>query len=450
MRTPGAFTDPMPFWLAAGVLVLLSGPAGAQNWLDTRIEIAALINANDYAAAAELTDTFLEQVRVSFGETSPELGDAHLLVAVVQANNASLLDAEGSVLTGIEIHEGNEGPLSTRLIEPYITLGQTYHLVGEYELALGAYNEARNIGRRAYGLLHEDQLGILDLMSQSAYRLGGFDEARELQLEAIDLTQRAYGEDSVEFLDAHYRYAEWLRGLRRYGEAERTYFSMQRMISRAFDDDPIQNIRLLRVRAINQRAFSAGSGYSGDGGMAGLSGSKPSDLEKALELARSLEEPDPVLEAVILRDIGDWNVAYGRFDEIAAPYEAAWQLLDHVEGGSNLQLEWFSDQTVIHAPAAIYSPLVVNDPDAPSGHVEIGFTIDASGHTRNVEIVSSEPDGVLDYDAARQIMTTRFRPRIEDGTLVSSSGAHTWHFRYDPERARRISPNFDRSASFVR
>jgi tetratricopeptide (TPR) repeat protein len=279
-------------------------------------------------------------------------------------------------------------------------------------------------------------------MSNSALALHGFDEAKKLQLEAVDLIERIYGEASIEFLDAHYRYAEWLRSRREFVEAERTYYSVQRMIRRDFDDDPVQRIRLLLIRAQNQREFNTTWGYRGQAGMApGLSGSQPEDLEQALEIARELDEPDPVLEARILRDTGDWYVAQMDFDRIAEPYEQAWQLLDDVEGGAGLQLEWFAEQTMLYA-APMYSPYVVVDPAAPSGRVEIEFTIDAHGLTRNVEIVEVEPQGLLEEAAIRQIGSSRFRPRIEDGAVVSSTGSFTWVFQYDAERARRFGSSF--------
>jgi len=429
-------------FLFPGLLTLASGFAEAQSWLETRIEIEALEEAGDIVAASALGDTLIEQISTTPGATSEALAEAHLLLARIQSARGEHIDAEAHSLAAIDIYEADEGPLSTRLIEPFIALGQTYYVASEFELALGAYQEARNIGRRAWGLLNDDQIGILDQMALTQLAMGDFDEARALQLEAIEIVQRARGDDSIAYLDAHYRYAEWLRSLRLHGEAEREYFAMQRIINRNFDSDPKQEIRLLRTRAMNRREATSNPRFFGYTGLpvAGLAGTAPGELEKALRIVGELETPDPVLHAAILRDIGDWNVAYGRTEEIREPYEAAWRMLDGVENGAALQREWFAEQTFIYA-APLYSRILVTGPEAPRGRVDLAFTIDEHGRTDFVEIVGAFPAGLIDDAAARQIMSSRFRPRVVDGELVTSDGVFTWEYRYNPQRAVAYSGN---------
>lgn len=429
------------FYLS-GLCLLAAGASDAQSWLETRIEVEELVEQGEFAAAAVLGDTLLEEVRETFGNISDQLAESHLLLASIQTRNQDFLDAEGNVLEAIDIYEVSDGPLSTKLIAPYIVLGETYHAAAEYELALNAYDQARDVGRRAYGLLNDGQIEILDRMSRTALSMGDFDEAKEFQLEAVTLVQRSYGDDSLEYLDANYRYADWLRTLRSYADAERTYFAMHRIIERNFDDDPVLTIGLLRTQAANQRDAVANVRYFRSPMLQtpGLSGTAPRDLEDALKIVRDLDEPNPALHAAILVDIGDWNVAYGNMEDIAAPYLEAWNILDEIGGGAQLQLEWFSEQIVVYS-APLLSGLLVVDPQAPWGEVDVSFIIDSFGRTNEVRIISADPPGLIDGAAARQILNSRFRPRINDGRLVASPGRFTWRFQYDDGAATRFSDN---------
>jgi tetratricopeptide (TPR) repeat protein len=434
----------LPAFLISGLLALAANSAGSQSLLETRIEFEELARSGKLEAATALGDRLLDEARETFGAASAELADTQLLLARVQTANEEHLEAEANVLEAISILENTYGEQSPDLILPMIILGETYDAAGEYELSLGAYAEARDIGRRTYGLLNEDQISILDRISLTRLAMGDYDAARDVQFEAIDLVQRIYGEDSIEYLDAHFRYGYWLNNLGDYDEAERTYYAMQRIIDRVFDRDPIQTIRLLRARSANQLLANTNGGSprlkAQRDGVAGLNGTQPAFLESALKIARKLDDPDPVLEASLLRDIGDWNVAFGRAFDIAEPYEAAWNILAEVEGGADLQRDWFSEQIVIRS-APFWSPYFVAENDAPRGRIDLAFTIEADGRPVDVEIIGAIPAGLIEESAARQIQYTRFRPRLVDGKVVATEGAFTWRFRYDPERIERFSNN---------
>lgn len=437
---PGIAVLSQPRAFALTALLLASGLAQGQSWLETQIEVERLSRIGNFPAASELGDTLIDELTDALGPTSEQLANAHLLLANVEAANAAHLAAESHLLDAIDILEALDGTQATSLIAPFVMLGTAYRGAGEYELALGAYQEARDIGRRRYGLLNEDQIEILDQMSLTQLYMGDLDAAKEHQLDAVIVMQRRYGDDSIEYLDANYRYADWLRDLGLFAEAEKHYFAMHRLINRNYDGDPVQEVRLLRVQAMNQREATANPRAMGGFGpsVVGLSGILPQDLERALKIVQKQDDPDPVLLATVLRDIGDWNIAYGRIDEIAAPYLEAWNLLEDVEGGDELQRQWFEEQTFIYAPP-LRSRLVVDHPAAPRGRVDVVFTIDRWGGTRDVEVIGAVPAGLVDNAAVEFIRDARLRPRIVGGELVESSGAYSLEFRYDPQRAMRYS-----------
>ena len=82
---------------------------------------------------------------------------------------------------------------------------------GDYVDAVSAYSEARTVNRRAFGLLNEDQIPLLDRMTKSLIELNKPLEADQQQLEALRLVERSHPPESDEALAAIYKYAGWLR-----------------------------------------------------------------------------------------------------------------------------------------------------------------------------------------------------------------------------------------------
>lgn len=399
----------------SALLALAAAESHAATWLETRVQIEQLAASKSYDAAAGLFDDLIEQARETFGDSSPQLADSYLLVAGIQTRHGDYLDAVNNILEAIEIHERNEGPLSTQLIEPYVALGDTYEAARDPELALVAFEQARAISRRAFGLLNEDQIPILDRMT----RCLPFDDARELELEAVNIVRRLHGEESREYLDANYRYAEWLIDMGAYGYAALAYHDMHRIIDEHFNGDSMLRIELLRTTAANLRGTPA----------VGLL-ARPKELEEALGIVTSLDPPDPILHAGVLRDIGDWNVANGHLDDIDDAYLKAWRILDGIDGGEELRREWFSKQTIV-TPTPSLHDVESTDPLAPSARVDVAFRVDTSGIPVDIRVVSSDPPGLFDRAAIREISEARFRPRMIDGELVVSPGSFTFSLQYD-------------------
>ena len=402
------------------MLALAIGRVEGATWLEARTTMEQLASVGEFSAAVKLEQTLIDLVVEEFGDPSFELAESYMFMASVHAGNRDDFAVEAKILDALELYALVDGAVSTRLIEPYIALGDNYHRAREYDLALGAYDEARSLSRRAFGLLNRGQLALLDKMSESALGRGRFDEADDLQHEALILVERMHGENSLEALDAHYRYTEWLGRHLLYRSADLHFYEINRIIRRHFDDDPWLRLRLLRVDAGN---FLDAAGY-GTGHR-----SEPDELEQALNIVAELDDPEPLLRAEILLELGDWNVAFARPWEIEDAYVEAWELLSSVEDGEEIRQQWFSDLTIITS-AGLYSRNITTDPRAPWGRLEIEFTIDTDGRADEFVILKSEPLGLLDDAGVRQLKESRFRPRMANGLVVESTGKIGWDYQY--------------------
>jgi tetratricopeptide (TPR) repeat protein len=398
------------------------GRPAPENWFETRVLIEDLMDAGDFAAAEALGPRLLELAEQEFGPESVGLAEAHLFLANTQKDAGNFRAAETNIMAAIDIYVSREGPLSPVLIDPFLNLGENYDEAGDYANAISAYGEARTIGRRNFGLLNTDQIEIIDVMTAAAERLGQLEEARELQLEALTLIERNHDENSIEAIDARYKFASWLREQRLFDEERRMYSEILRIIERHHDEDPLLTARALRARAMSFREQDNAEGT-------GLSG-----LRNAVESLVELPEPPALLIAELYLEIGDWNVEFSRTGALGDDYTLAWSWLGSLPNGDELRREWFEPLTVVEIDP-VSSRGLSTDPDAPRGYVEIYFTVDRSGRARDIEITDSYPPGFKDGAFLRQYQRGRFRPRVEDGEIVSVRRARRAEFGFNPEAA---------------
>lgn len=404
-----------------------AGPTEAEaaapaNWLETRIAIEELSEAGDFAAALELGDRLLELAAREFGPDSTGVADAHLLLARVHRRDENFAAAEAEVLTAIDLYESNEGPLAPALMGPFVDLGDTYSEAGNHSGAISAYGEARNIGRRNFGLLNPEQLPLIDEMTDEAEELGELEEARALQLEALALVERNHEEFAPETIEARYKYAAWLREQRLFDEERRIYFQIERIVREHYADEPLMLVRALRERSASYREADSGEGL-------GLSA-----LREALDVLGRMENPPLRLLARVHLEMGDWFVEFSRTGAVGDDYIEAWNLLGRLDDGAELRREWFEELHAVEISSLSRRGLST-EPSDPEGHVVVYFTVDTSGRTRDIEVTSAEPRDFKESAVMRLMRDARFRPRVVDGQLVRTRRAYRFEYRYEAAAA---------------
>jgi TonB family protein len=396
-------------------------PESAVTRFEAEIVVRRLLEAEQYAEAAERGPQWISLTETEFGPQSLEAADAYATLAAAQSKLGEYTEAEDNYLHALGIYRETAGAFDVALIEPLLGLGDNYQSSGEYTNAVSIYNEARTVNRRVYGLQNESQIEMLDRLTEAYGHLNQPIEAHARQVEALQLVARNHEPSSPETLDAVYKYALWLREAHRYTEEREQYFRAERVIVDAHGENSLLLVRPLRERAISFRVQGSAAPH-------GIGA-----LRDALALVEAEANPDPVMLAEILRDIGDWDVAFGRIGTQGVEYLRSWNLLGGAPNGQELRDSWYSGiETVLNAPLSPRS--LTNDPDAPRGHVLVRFDIDATGRSGNVTVVSSDPVGLKDEAVARHIRESRFRPNIVDGQLVvSRARALDVVFRYVPD-----------------
>ncbi len=387
------------------------------NRFEAEILMQELIEAEDFAAAAALADHLLDLTAEEFGADSEIFADTLIQVAAAQSRNGDYDLAEENALLAIESLRDAAGIYAPALVDPYLVLGDNYYASGDAVSAMSAYNEARTISRRVYGLLNEGQIDIIDRLSEVAEESNQFAEAQALQLQALTLIERSYELHSHEVLAALYKYARWLREKSLFTDEREQYRRAERIIRDNYGEQSLELVELLRLRANSFRTQGAEES-------AGISG-----LRDALEIV-SLHD-DPLARAEVLRDLGDWEVAFSRLGSDGASYLEAWDLLGSVEDGAALRLQWFEETTIVFTAPFSRRGLSTN-PQDPWGNVVLRFIVDTSGRTSDVEVIESDPPGLKDEAFARQFRQSRFRPLVRDGELLPVRRAFDIKFQYEP------------------
>jgi TonB family protein len=397
-----------------------SGEPPPVTRLETRLEFDRLAEEERYDDALALADNLIELSEQEFGASSLEAAEAYRTVAAAQREAGRHEESETNYLHAVALIRDVDGTFSERAIEPLVGLGDNYHDAGQYLNAVTAYNEARTINRRIYGLLNERQIPIVDRVTQSLQELEQYEEADQQQLEILHLQERNHPDGSPEHLEALYRYAGWLRKSRRYHDERSYYARAQRIIRDRHGKDSLLAVRPLREIGNSFRAQRVPDNQ-------GIS-----SLRSALEILEQSQSAEPLMTAEVLRDLGDWEVAFSKVNPDLDLYRRAWTLLGEVDDGDSLREEWFAGLVnVLGEP--ISQRGLSDDPDAELGYVIVQFDVDRYGRTQNVEVARSEPEGFKDEAVARAVRQWRFRPFMREGEVIEKTEALRFNYRYLPD-----------------
>lgn len=359
----------------------------------------------DFGAAIGIGERMVELTVEEFGAESVETGNAYADLGAVQREAGDYEAALESYLRAVEIMRDVGGPYSEPLIEPLVGLGDTYQADGQHLEAVSAYDQAHSANRRVLGLLNEQQFAILDSMTESFYEMDELSQADEQQLDALRIAERIYEPHSDEMLEAIYDYARWLRRSNRFTAEREQYVRAMRTIREHYGEEDVRLVEPLRRTANSFRHQRAAHGE-------GIS-----SLNEALEILSAQENPDPLRLATVLRDIGDWKIAFSNTSPDNSEYRRAWELLGDVEGGTELRAEWFGGvHFVLREPHSGRG--LSEDADAVQGSVVVRLDIDEAGRSNNIAVVESDPPGFKDEAFVRQVQRSRFRPHMQDGVVV--------------------------------
>ena len=152
-----------------------------------------------------------------------------------------------------------------------------------------------------------------------------YEQADAQRLSGLRIMERLHGERSLEILPELYDHARWLRDGYRF-DREREYYGRAMTIIRNLqgNDSPLLAQPLRQIgNSFRVQKLPEGRGIG--------------SLKRALEILESQPEPDTLQIARVLRDLGDWNVAFSKIGPTGDEYRRAWNLLGDVDNGEEMR-----------------------------------------------------------------------------------------------------------------
>lgn len=394
-----------------------SGQESAQAEIDTgsiatrfeaRMGFLDLVEERDYPAAISLGARMVELTGEEFGVDSSERAIELAELAEIRRRAGQFDQAEEDFLSAIATLGRNEGTVSPMLIQPLVGLGVNYQEMDEHNPAISAFAEARTVTRRNYGLLDENQIPILDRMTDSYIYLGRYLEADQQQLAGLRLLERTRGFDKPELLPGIYKYARWLRVQGRFEEERFFYMRAINIIKQHLGRTSVEMVKPLREIGNSFRAqkFPEGMGASA--------------LKRALKILQEMEQPDLLAMAETLRDLGDWYAAFSKVGRGGQEYRESWNTLGELPNGEELRAAWYAKPAFVlyQTPSQRGLRPEGSEPGLAKGFVLVTFDVTPEGRTENVTVTESDPPGKKDDAIVRAMRRSRFRPRVVDGEVV--------------------------------
>lgn len=357
----------------------------------------------------------------------------------------------------------SNGAWDDSLAQELLSLGAVQQRLGEHLQAIETFDRATHLTRVNRGLYSLQQMPAVESRIASFLALGDWEEADRLQQYAFHVHTRALESDDPALIPALERLASWhltafFRALDEFPpdrlfDAYTLYEKALVLSTRSPERDIQREIEYLNqmvgvaylVARTSSRQYSGLPSASRNGDMARLANSDArisrNELhrangygqgEAALERIISLHEQLPQQDESMVLDraeaiarLGDWYVLFDRRRSATEAYERAWQLLaahDPQQAEAFFarvpvlpQFPTFSDERRL----AVHEVIPEN---MQAGYVDVRLAVNQHGRARNIEVVDRLPADKEQVSArlARDLRTTRLRPRVVDGETVDT------------------------------
>ncbi len=349
--------------------------------------------------------------------------------------------------------EAESGLWSPGLPDVLLEIGDLHARAGALTAARDSYDRARHVVRVNAGLHAISQVPILERLADVQARLRLWDDATDKQLQALELSRRFHGEQSLEFIAALERLAQWHMRMGKAGAARARLSESIDLIESMFGDRDARLMRPLTryARSIRgtagdeetprplpgelatPRPAAMGVGFltNPQARASILYGRGEQGLRRVIDIAASLDPPDPCAAAQAHVEYGDWLLVFNRYHRALSQYDRASRLWDV---GCDRRAPLAAPQALrVNLPSMANSAAAADPSLLRRGHIDLVFDVNARGRPLDVKVANADPDGVLNMAALQSMRDAVYRPRFEHGEAVATAGVVYHHrFSYRP------------------
>ena len=371
----------------------------------------AQIVVEDFSGAL----TSAEDLVSALEDTGDKRLAGHIVqLARVQAELGELVKAEENYLKGLELLEEQDGELALNLVVPYQGLARSYMYGDRYEEAITVLEHAQDLNQRNLGLFNLEQTELLDDMTVAYLSLGDTLEAQRIQRERLRIAVRRFGAENPETIPFLNHLGQYYEYSRMRGQAREQYQQILEVQEANPDLNDTSLLFVLRKLTLID-----------------LARNEPSSAKIRLAeiLGHNVDIP-PMERARSLTVLGDWEMGHKRTETALEYYRDGWRVM---ESGPSLDPGNFYGEPT---PISFIAPLGPVDmrrrQDSYAwGIITLSFTVSAEGRASDVQVISSEPAGLMDARYIGRVRETYFRPRLLSGEPTLTNNVQLSHqFRY--------------------
>jgi tetratricopeptide (TPR) repeat protein len=328
-------------------------------------------------------------------------------------------NAQITFLQCIEIIESNQNIISPELISPLYGFALTLNRYGQYQEAITILERALRINHVNQGFHNLDQLKIHDTLTESLIGVKNFQQANHHQTFQVYVNKKHFGVNNSMVDESLMKLSNWYKRTGQiFLEREVQEELLERQTSRTTGQikpliETYKNISFSHRRE----------------GVDIYKSINP--LKQALEKIDAMENTDLILKFEVLLDIGDTYTSYGRAQSGMNAYQECWGLIDEDPSMSKLIQERFSTPVKIRnilLPDTYPIPEVGEENEADQiGYISLRYAIGVNGKTTNIEVIESDPEGLIERVAVSAIKKTVYRPVYIEAEPQESSAINFRH-----------------------
>lgn len=421
----------------------------ATSYDDAYAEFKRRFEQRDYAGAAEQGQVVLAQAESRKPPDAELLQVALMNLGIAQRLAGDFLGSEASYQRVIDLIE-NTGRLSNaRLGRAYGGLALTYHAARRYDLAVPAFERAIALMRRSEGLFNEDQLPLLEKQADALTELDRPNDALQAHRYALRLVGHRYGEESLRYAQELETFGRWYTSAGAYESARVVLRDALDLTQKLKGPDSLELIGPLTATADNARrwlmdpnvSFATSAEEQGrtlyhDPVIPGPPSLSPSmvaseglrALERAATIVDSTPDAPPASVAAVHVQLGDLFQIRQAPESAIPQYQLAWQAAANtppVDGRPMQEVLFGSPLLLQYVLPDGWNRYAARPPEeAERRLIEIEGTVDTEGRLKDPTLLSDAGDPKFAQRALRAAETARYRPRFVDGQPAETPGVH--------------------------
>ena len=423
-------------------------PQDSENdLLEAEFEVfKELMSENVYDEADTVAKRVVELAIQTHGPQSNQFAKALTNLAIVQFHTEQYDASVQNFEAAIEIIEDNEDRLNAQLINPLKGLGAAQLENGRPDLATQTFQRAVHVTHVNEGPHNLDQLELLESIAETYVRMGDMDAAKDAQDTIYAINIREHRLDSPALVPSLMRRAQWQHRAGFIFDERATYRRAIRIIEEHEGKD---SVNLVEPLILLGRSYfyldTSGQVSFHDSSMA----SGEIYFRRATRIASESTDSNWQVVAQAGLALGDYYIYKNNSNRARQAYVETWQLLSQSEDSLRVrrqQLERIVPLKEEELPRYVSSDTRTSGDDRTDpllqGSVSVSYEVSTRGRAEDVELIEAKPPGFerMVNTVQREVRRRIFRPRLEDGEVVSTPDqvlVHKFFYRQSDLDAQR-------------